>query len=50
VQERGQPYTRPWRTRITARRAKTHPGGGNAYNLGELTGAFGDLGTLIPFG
>ena len=24
-------------------------GGGNAYNLRELAGAFGDLGTLIPF-
>jgi hypothetical protein len=23
--------------------------GGNAYNLRELAGAFGDLGTLIPF-
>ena len=23
--------------------------GGNAYNVHELAGAFGDLGTLIPF-
>lgn len=49
MQERGQPCTRTWRTRIMARRAKTHPGGGNADNLRELAGAVGDLGTLVPF-
>jgi MFS superfamily sulfate permease-like transporter len=31
------------------RRKKANRGGGNAYNLRELAGAFGDLGTLIPF-
>ncbi|HZM24799.1 MAG TPA: hypothetical protein VFC02_23820 [Anaerolineales bacterium] len=39
------PYTRTWRVLATVRRQK----GGNAYNLRELAGAFGDLGTLIPF-
>ena len=39
------PSRLPWRTLATARRQK----GGNTYNLRELAGAFGDLGTLIPF-
>jgi hypothetical protein len=31
------------------RKERQGQGGGNAYNLRELAGAFGDLGTLIPF-
>jgi MFS superfamily sulfate permease-like transporter len=44
-------YTLTWRALTATRRGKERPGqgGGNAYNLQELAGAFGDLGTLIPF-
>jgi len=45
----GTPYNWAWRTLTTARREKATQGSGNAYNLRELAGAFGDLGTLIPF-
>jgi MFS superfamily sulfate permease-like transporter len=45
VKDREHPHHLPWRALATARRQK----GGNAYNLRELAGAFGDLGTLIPF-
>ena len=38
-------YKLTWRALALVRRQK----GGNAYNLRELAGAFGDLGTLIPF-
>lgn len=44
----GNLYLRTWRTLTTARYEVTQ-GGGNAYNLRELAGAFGNLGTLIPF-
>ncbi len=45
----GHPYNLTWRALIMARSWKARPGGGNAYDLRELAGAFGDLGTLIPF-
>ena len=45
----GKPYNLPWHALTTVRRWKERHGGGNAYNLRELAGAFGDLGTLIPF-
>jgi MFS superfamily sulfate permease-like transporter len=45
VKDSGYLYHLRWRALATAIRQK----GGNAYNLGELAGAFGDLGTLIPF-
>lgn len=45
----GNPYTLAYRALTTARRWKARQRGGNVYNLRELAGAFGDLGTLIPF-
>jgi MFS superfamily sulfate permease-like transporter len=45
VKDGEYPHTLPWRALAMARRLK----GGNAYNLREVAGAFGDLGTLIPF-
>jgi hypothetical protein len=45
VKDGKHPYHLTWRALAAARRQQ----GGNTYNLRELAGAFGDLGTLIPF-
>jgi imidazolonepropionase-like amidohydrolase len=42
VKDGEHPYHLVWRELVTARRQK----GGNAFNLREVAGAFGDLGTL----
>ena len=49
VKGSGNLSLRTWRTLTMARHEKATQGGGNAYNLREIAGAFGDLGTLIPF-